>query len=444
MYRDSICSPEYPAAWLLFGMAFSLAMAHFFSFTWSKIATVIFYLVPFVWVSMIIWHRRGILLGIGRIDVLFALFVLVVLVSSSAMQGGFVETTRKYILYMPFMMVIPYLCGRLMRVPDIAQLLRVTMVAGLAMLPLLLLDRFTSPGRDSGRWPFFGLDHGALLAGSLLAVALVALCVSTLDFPNPSERNNRRLRAIQYCLIGLMTAFLVWLTARGFLLASLVGVAVTCLSARQHAIWRRVGLLAAVLTIVGLSLSVLPKVDPYFGRMSAAPMDISSLTESVPGATGPISGATGPILGEASCQPFKEGNNSVAMRWVLYQEAVAMFVAHPYWGVGSAQFGVYSCTGPMGFPHSTILQGFAELGLVGGGLLVGLLALATVTLVRPFLYGGQGSNWSAGAFVLALFAAFLVEDQIYGNYFMSAGTWLMLGIAARMRVNNNHGGESRG
>lgn len=65
MYRGSLCSPVYPAAWLLFGMAFSRAIAHFFSFTWSKIATVIFYLVPFVWVSMIIWNRRGIQLGIG-------------------------------------------------------------------------------------------------------------------------------------------------------------------------------------------------------------------------------------------------------------------------------------------------------------------------------------------------------------------------------------------
>ena len=428
--------PAYPAAWLLFGMLFTQAMAHFMAIPWPQLATVAVYTVALVWVSVLAWRGRRHVWPVTMLDGLFVGFVSLVSVSL-VFQGGVWGEMGTFARYLPFMVVVPYLCGRLMRVSDIALFMRVTLIAGMTILPLLLIDRFTSPGRDSGRWPFFGLDHGALLAGSLLAVALVALCVSTLDFPNPSERNNRRLRAIQYCLIGLMTAFLVWLTTRGFLLASLVGVAVTCLSARQHAIWRRVGLLAAVLTIVGLSLSVLPKVDPYFGRMSAAPMDISSLTESVPG-------ATGPILGEASCQPFKEGNNSVAMRWVLYQEAVAMFVAHPYWGVGSARFGVYSCTGPMGFPHSTILQGFAELGLVGGGLLVGLLALATVTLVRPFLYGGQGSNWSEGAFVLALFAAFLVEDQIYGNYFMSAGTWLMLGIAARMRVNNNHGGESRG
>jgi len=132
------------------------------------------------------------------------------------------------------------------------------------------------------------------------------------------------------------------------------------------------------------------------------------------------------------------------MRWVLYQEAMAMFLENPIFGVGAARFGEQSCTGAMGFPHSTILQGGAELGLIGGGLLIGLMILAAVTLARPFLSVRQGSNWSAHAFVLALFAAFQLGDQIYGNYFMSVGTWLLLGIAASMRAVGNREHMDRG
>lgn len=454
-YSGSIFSPVYPSAWLLFGMAFSLAMAHFFSFTWSKTATVVFYLVPFVWVPMIIWHRRGILLGIGRIDILFALFVLVVLVSSSGMQGGFVETTRKYILYMPFMMVIPYICGRLMRVPDIAQLLRVTLVAGLAMLPLLLLDRFMSLGREGRRWPFFGLDHGALLVGGLLAAALLALCVRVLGCRNPDARNDRSERLVSLGLIGIVTVFLVWVMARGWLLAGLVAVAVTCLSARHRLLTTRLGLLAAVLAIAGVTVVSLSRLDPVSGEFYAMlltqPAPVGANPTPAPAGANPTPAPVdtslakaGPILGEASCQPFKEGINSLAIRWVLYREATAIFMEHPYLGVGAARFGEHSCIGPGGYPHSTILQGFAELGLVGGGLLAGLLSLAAITLLRPFLTAGQGSIWSANAFALALFAMFLVADQIYGNYFMSVGTWLMLGIAASMRANVKQGGPGRG
>lgn len=456
MYRDSICSPVYPAAWLLFGMAFSLAVAHFFSFTWSKIATVIFYLVPFIWVSMIIWDRRGIQLGIGRIDILFALFVFVVLMSSSAMPGGSVETTRKYIVYMPFMMVIPYLCGRLMCVPDLKQLLRITMVAGLVMLPLLLLDRFMSTAPNTGRWLFFNHNHGALLVGGLLAAALLALCVHVLGLRSQDTRNNRAALLVSIGLIGIVTVFLVWVMARGWLLAGLVAVAITCLSARHRLLTTRLGLLAAVLAIAGVTVAVLPRLNPvsgsFYAMLLSPPPPISTSAATVPvganfppGSFGsnPAPGFFGsnpakvePILGEASCKPLKEGINSVAIRWVLYREAMVMFIEHAYIGVGASLFGKYSCTGYGGFPHSTLLQSFAELGLMGGGLLAGLLALAAVTLARPLLYVRQSSNWSSDAFALTLFVTFAVADQLYGNYFMSVGTWLMLGVAASMRANN--------
>ena len=432
----SLYSPAYPAAWLLFGMLFALAVAHFVAMPWPRLATVAVYAVPLAWVSVLAWRERWHIRSVSTLDMLFVGFVLLVSASLVFQENGLGEA-GKYVRYLPFMAVIPYFCGRLMRMSDVALFMRVILIAGMTLMPLLLIDRFVSPGREWGRWPFFGQDHGALLAGALLAASLIALCVRVLGCPSPGARSDSPRRLAYFGLIGLVTVFLVWVTARGWLLAGLAGVAVTCLSARHHSIAKRVGLLAAVLAMVGLSLSALPKLDPYFGRMYAVPMDLGSSTK-------PVLGAAGPILGEASCQPFKEGNNSVAMRWVLYREGVAMLVAHPYMGVGAARFGEFSCTGSGGFPHSVILQGFAELGLFGGGLLAGLFALATVTLLRPFLPDRQEANWSADAFVLALFTAILVADQIYGNYFMSAGTWLMVGIAASMRVNNKHGGESRG
>lgn len=430
------CSPAYPAAWLLFGMLFTLAVAHFVAMPWPQLATVAVYAVPLAWVSVLAWREQWHIRFVTALDVLFVGFVLLVS-ASLVFQGGRLGEAGKFARYLPFMVVIPYLCGRLMRVSDIALFMRATLIAGMTMLPLLLIDRFTSPERETTRWPFFGQDHGALLVGVLLAAALIALCVRILDCRNMGERNNRLGRLLLYGLIGLMTVFLVWITARGWLLAGLAGGAVVCLSARQRPIWRRVGLLAAVLAIAWLSLSALPKLDPHFGRFYAQPTDLGSRTE-------PTLGATGPILGDASCQPLKDGLNSIAIRWMLYREAMAMFSENPIFGVGAARFGGRSCAGSTGFPHSTILQGFAELGLIGGGLLVGLFALAAITLLRPFLHVKQEPNWSAGAFVLALLAAFLVADQIYGNYFMSVGTWLILGIAASMRANVKQGGISRG
>ena len=439
-------SPAYPAAWLLFGMIFALAVAHFMAAPWVRLATVTFYVVPMGWLSALAWQKRQHVWPVTALDVLFVGFVLQVS-ASLVFQGGSLGESAKFARYMPFMVAIPYLGGRLMRVSDFALLSRVTLVAGVAMLPLLLLDRFTSHAQEGGRWPFFGQSHGMLLVGALLAPTLIALCVRMLGCRSPRSSNVRPEQLIYWGLIALVTVFLVWVKARGWLLAGLVAVAVTCLSARHRLITTRMGLLTAVLAIAGITLASLPRIDPqsekFYALLLTKPA-IYGATPAKPAIYGASLAETGPILGEASCLPFKEGVNSVAIRWVMYREAVAMLMAHPYLGVGATRFGERSCTGPGWYPHSTILQGFAELGLVGGGLLVGLLALAFVTLVRPFLSVRQGAIWSANSFVLALFAAFLVADQIYGNYFMSVDMWLILGIAASMRADAKRGFDSHG
>ncbi len=414
---------------------------------WTQLATVAMYAIALAWVSLQAWRKPRQKWSFSALDALFVGFVLLVSASLFFQRGIWGEAGR-FAFYLPILVVVPYLCGRLMRVRDIKILILITLIAGMSIMPLLLVDRFTLPMRETGRWPFFGLDHGALLVGALLASTLIALCVRILDL-KIGERNNRLRQILFYGLVGITSGFLVWVTARGWLLAGLAGVAVVCLLARQQPIWKRTGLLAAVLTMVGLSMVALPKLDSQFGRLYAIATDRSSQPviyfgegRPVLGEGRPVLGEGRPVLGEASCQPIKEGVNSIAIRWVLYQEAMAMFLENPILGVGAARFGEQSCTGPKGFPHSTILQGFAELGVIGGGLLIGMLILAAVTLLRAFLSVRHRPNWSTDVFILAFFAMLLGADQIYGNYFMSVGSWLMLGIAASVGASNKLGDES--
>ena len=116
-------------------------------------------------------------------------------------------------------------------------------------------------------------------------------------------------------------------------------------------------------------------LDPGLGALySRAVNSIADLDVVLSNTIHPLEEVT-PILKEASCLPFKHGIDSVAMRWVLYQEAVAMFLQDPWIGVGAAAFGKYSCAGIGGFPHSTALQILAELGILGAGLFAILVVL---------------------------------------------------------------------
>lgn len=440
--KSALFSPAYPALLLLYGMLFLFATTHFMAVSWSEHVTETFYMVLLGWVSVLAWWKRQYLRPVNLLDMLFITFILLVS-ASLVFQGGFFLGGGKFASYLPFMVVIPYLCGRLMREADNTFFMSLTLITGVAILPLLVLDRFISPGRSGGHWPFFGQSHGALLVGALLAAALTAICVRVLGRRNSDARSDR----LAWCvyLVVIVTIFLVWVSARGWLLAGLVAVTVTCLSARHRLIITRLGLLAAVLAVAGITVASLPRLDPASGMIYAVPLIQPNPlgTRIQPNPLGTSFSKVGPFFGEESCLSFK-GVNSVTIRRVLLSEAAAMFMAHPLLGVGATRFGERSCVGPGGYPHSTVLQAYAELGLVGGGLLTALLTLAAVTFVRPFLTVRQGPNWTADAFVLALFAMFLVGDQIYGNYFMSVGAWLMLGIAASMRSHDKQGCVSHG
>jgi len=446
-FIPGLYSPAYPAAWLLFGMLFALAVAHFMAIPWPQLASVAFYAVALVWVSVLAWRERRNFWPVTALDVLFVGFVLLVS-ASLVFQGGFWGESGKFARYLPFMVGIPYLCGRLMREGDIEHFSRIVLYAGLAVLPLLLLDRAVSPDQGGERWAFFGQGHGALLVGALLAAALIALCVRGAASRNPD--GSPRSRLFHYGLIGLVTGFLVWVSARGWLMAAIAGLAVLVLSEYRHRGLRGTYLryLVYVIAVVLLSLVVLPRAsNQFYAKLLTMPPQLVAPTRvAVPThmagrvwVAGAAQEAThahaaDPILGASSCRPFKEGDNSVTIRWVLYREAVAMFVQSPILGVGAARFGERSCAGIQGYPHSTILQGFSELGLIGGGLFLGLLSLAALTLARRFIVAKNvmHSNPTTGPFALALFAAFLLADQIYGNYFMATGMCLMLGVAASM------------
>lgn len=418
----TMATPAFPAATLLFGMTYAFAVVHLLGLRWNEGVTFTIFLVPLAWVAWLVWRDRSRLDNPNLLDMLFGGFVLLVSVSLLTSRGVPVTVTHQFLGFLLFMTIVPYFCGRLMRLRDIRSFLRICLVAGLVLMPLLLIDRLTSYGRVEGRWAFFGQDHGALLVGGVLTASLLALCAYAL-----SERLTGKIRqSVLYGLIGLVTVGLVWVTARGWLFAALVGVAVAVWAVRQNSAMARLKLIAVVACAMAIAIATLPRFDPLFANFYSA----HPSSHDVP--TAVVHAGAHPILGKESCRPIEAAVDSVAIRLVLYQEALAVFTARPLFGSGANNFGKHSCSGHGGFPHSTLLQGLAELGLFGGGLFLALIAMGFLTLAGWRLQAGKAGP--VVPFSLALCASYLVADQIYGNYFMSTGTYLLLGITAGLRA----------
>ncbi|WP_035383201.1 O-antigen ligase family protein [Ferriphaselus sp. R-1] len=432
----------YPAALLLFGLLFGFAFTYFLQVPWKSWMTITLYCVSLCWVLMAARSRLERLLPRTRLEWLTAGFALLILLSFTLHHSRHVWLSG-YLRYFPFLVVLPFLCGKLMRPVDVNRLSKIIIYAGLALLPLLLLDLLFSARQLGQRWTFFGQDHSPLLVGGLLATALLAQGVRRAG----SHGSDKKSQLFEYGLMVLLATALVWVSARGWLLSSMVALlvmAVITYKSRKLCVEYSRQFVLVLVTVI-LSLSFLPRPSSQFYAGLLTPPPQVAVAEGGGGeAGGVMEEATGvlgvthhwePILGDESCRPIIDGINSIAIRWTLYREAWEIFRLDPLAGVGAGNFGLYSCSGIMGFPHSTVLQAFSELGLLGGVLLLAIAFLMAREFLRDVSEPRAPEILNARQLVIALFAAYFLADQIYGNYFMSSGTYLLIGMFANLHVN---------
>ncbi len=423
---NNLSSPAIPGFFILHGMLFILITVHFLDILWSSTATVIFYMAVSSWVILIITQQRNLFRSVTVVDWLFLFFIFYVLLRGATDLSSVDNFNKSYLRYLPFLTLIPYLCGRLITYADVEIFKNTVILASLILLILVLLDRIISPslGSDVGRWPYFDLNHGPLLVGAVFSTSLLSLSVTAISLSN-NHPSNRRLAVLigMYVFIFIITVAFVWVTARGWLVAGLIGVVFISLIDKNHLVKNRIQLSLFVLSVALLSILTLPKIDPAFGKLYS----YSFVTDGV------FSVQPDKITNPELCKDMVNTNNSLSIRWMLYGEAVSMFMEYPIAGVGVARFRDFSCSGLSDYPHSTILQAFAELGLIGGGILLSIIFISCLLLIKQ-IFATADNQRIVAIFLSGLFLTFFITDQIYGNYLMSSGTWLIAGVVARMQL----------
>lgn len=439
-YRGWLLSPAVPALLLLFGLVFGFAFAHLAGIKWSPMATRLYYLGLFFWGGAVLvcrWKRWG---ALGISDGIFLTFVLLV-AGSLAVHWEASAAVAYYAKMLPFLVLLPYVLGRLVDASYFSFFVRALPWLGFLLLLLCVADFWLVPNQEEvlERWTFFGLNHTPLLISQVLSAAMLVQVHIVLRF-EVARDSGSGTHAIAWSGLGLMAIGLVMIAARGSLIiAALTTILLIFLI---PGLWRRKILLMVYLVVAtAVAFDLLPaQQSEFYSRLKTL------------ASSGPIQPTTGEegravvsVLpsGERDsvpvtqrdvprCQPLTEGFNSVAIRRVLYQEAITLSIQYPLTGVGAGNFGNYSCGGERVYPHSTVLQAFAELGLAGGSLLLTLIAISLLKFWRA--HASSPAAASEAALGLALLVFFTLSDQIYGSYFMAAASFFLFGVAASFRM----------
>lgn len=415
-------SPAIPALLLLFGLTFGFAITHIAGFPWVPGVTRSYYAILLLWGAALAFQWRALLRPLVPSDWLIIGFVLLV-IASLMWQHEANPTAAYYAKLLPFLVLLPYCLGRLMQGRDRTMFLRSLPLLGLLLLQVCFIDFWWAPyeGMVYERWIFFGVNHSPLLIASLVSVAALASAYFLLQ----ESGFDRRIVAA-WIAFSMFIVALVLIAARGALITCTIALILMVLLSR-HAAWRRRMMLVGCFTLSATAaLYVLPKPQADFYARTASTDHFSFTRSSLPEQME----TPAKIQSNAKCSPIVKGVDSVAIRRLLYAEAIDLTVQHPLTGVGAARFGSYSCGGPGTYPHSTVLQAFAELGLLGGLVLVVLYAVNFGSAMRIYAAtGGKGEI----IFWIVLAAFFALTDQIYGSYFMASGSFFMFGLVASLR-----------
>lgn len=437
---DILKSPATPAAILLYGVVFGFAIAYNLGVSWERSYTIALYLALMVWTGLVVFdsvrERRP---SPNRIDYLFAGFFCAVLVSAMVNWWG---GTIRQLQLMPVFFIAPYVLGRTMRAEEVYMLRNLLIGMGILLLPLILVEylRETLRGdRPFGSSPLpnllFGQGHGVMLSGLLLSATLLGV-ISVLLTPSHQEAPGRwaagKGRYAVYALLISVVVAMGWISSRGPILAGLVATVILVLLAPKSARRRKIEILvvlAFAISIAVIHSRQLKQNANYYANVIQAPLVFEGISDGTSDSIR-LAGSQVSILGAEACKRILD---SVSDRWIHYNQAVALFLAKPLFGAGANQYGFYACTGPGSFPHSTVLQVFAELGVFVGMAYCALIWSTFHALMWMRRHPNQPTARPVWTWLLTLSAMQLLIAQLNGDYFISAALYFVMGVAANAR-----------
>ncbi len=129
-------------------------------------------------------------------------------------------------------------------------------------------------------------------------------------------------------------------------------------------------------------------------------------------------------------------------RWGFWKEAVHIIHDYPWWGSGIntySQMGARYKINWGGYPHNSYLQLTAELGVLGLGTFLWMIAAFYFFLLKKIKEVPRGYLRAALIGVLASFSAYLIQsffDTTFYSVQLSVLMWLMMGVmVAGARMN---------
>jgi len=406
--------PAFPLAFLINGSFFYFAFFHIIGAKPNPYLTGGYYCALIGWAFFVLIKKdRHVSFRFHYIDLFFFLFIFFIF-ASFILRG--LEGNQKQLIYLFVFVLFPYVCGRLISLSDVALFLSAIFLIGVVGLILAAIDTIVE-WNDVMSWVrpfFFGFNHTTLLVGFLLGSIIL---LSTFYFMlSEKQLFGFRSTLVFWGILLISVGSLIFIKCRGVLIATLVISICGCILLYWVSWKRRIVVALGLVGLVVFFFNIMPS-SLCFIRQAKKTVEFGM---SIPEVSSPES--------------LNIYENSLAMRFLLWNEATRMFAENPIIGVGAGCFADHS-TIENAFPHSTIIQSLAELGILGASLFLIYVAQIFFSMVIMFRYGRyEYSLQKKSVLIFSLWFFYFMIDQIYGDYLRNIAFTILSGMSVSMIV----------
>ncbi|MBU1425713.1 MAG: O-antigen ligase family protein [Gammaproteobacteria bacterium] len=373
-------------------------------------------------------------------------------VAASFMLWG-LSNTHQAFNHIAAFMLLPFLAGRLLDAAGITNFFKATIGIAVAAIPLVGFGLLTMPesGLHVDRISTLFTEFADLSTAGVSTIPFVSTVFGLLLVLMASSSGFGPIRCpwslpFSIAFMGVAVWFLMFAGTRGGILTAML-VSISLLAfAHEISLIRRIVLLLILLLVTAASGMTLPdERKAFFWQVSTIQNEASSIQKgsgtnqkrasNIQKGSGTnqerasnIQKRAGAIQGEADaiCDVY---GNSPATRVRYYANAIKLFKAAPWLGIGAGNYGFESCGVKEDFasPHSTLLQVLAELGLLGAAVYLLLIGMTLHKLLGIMKYGAERQRLM-GRMLASIWFFFLLMDQISGNYFTGFHLYAVAGL----------------
>ncbi len=371
----------------------------------------IFMAIVAVWIVF----RNGLRIKLHSLDIFFISFVAIV-IGSLVLVGT--QDKKQGIVYVMSVMLVPYIFARLLKKSDTKVFVWATFWLALILVPVCIfgISKLMHGDASIERLVLYGQYLGPGTFGIAIGILIPLSILFALSAAADGKKNYIALLILPIAMWTVVT-----LGSRSVFASELMTSFLILIFARNVGAKFRLKLTAFLLICATISIiSLQGSRASFFGKM--------------------ITDAATPITISANCH-IK--GNSVAIRKILYTEAIDLFAKNPISGVGAGNFGFYSCLEyehqSFSSPHSTVLHVLSDLGLIGGLPFFGLVLIASIGLLRRVWRDGIDGNNMTVWMLSSLWVYYFIIDQSSHSYFTVVHFYLLAGVIASVLASGRHG-----